>query len=124
MLSAARNPIVLFGSLHFFPILPHSVMLYAFLRKTNTFLAYLLFLAHFGHSVSHADCARRDAQPHVAGAGRGTVISLRAARPSGSWPSGVGFSCEQLADCGKAGVYPMVVGNRSYSYPPDIACER
>ena len=47
MLSAARNPIVLFGALHFFPILPHSVMLYAFLRKTNTFLAYLLFLAHF-----------------------------------------------------------------------------
>jgi cytochrome b561 len=28
MLSAARYPIVLFGSLHLFPILPHSVMPY------------------------------------------------------------------------------------------------
>ena len=53
MLSAARNPIVLFGALHFFPILPHSVMLYAFLRKTHTFLAYLLFLAHFGAILFH-----------------------------------------------------------------------
>jgi cytochrome b561 len=56
MLSAARYPIVLFGSLHLFPILPHSVMLYAFLRKTHTFLAYLLFLAflaHFGAILFH-----------------------------------------------------------------------
>jgi cytochrome b561 len=49
MLSAARYPIVLFGSLHLFPILPHSVMLYAFLRKIHTFLAYLLFLAFLAH---------------------------------------------------------------------------
>src|SRR5262249_43674933 len=35
MLSAARYPIVLFGSLHLFPILPHSAMLYALLRKTH-----------------------------------------------------------------------------------------
>jgi cytochrome b561 len=56
MLSAARYPIVLFGSLHFFPILAHSVMLYAVLRKTHTFLAYLLFLAfvaHFGAILFH-----------------------------------------------------------------------
>jgi cytochrome b561 len=56
MLSAARYPIVLFGSLHLFPILPHSVMLYAFLRKIHTFLAYLLFLAflaHFGAILFH-----------------------------------------------------------------------
>jgi cytochrome b561 len=56
MLSAARYPIVLFGSLHLFPILPHIVMLYAFLRKTHTFLAYLLFLAflaHFGAILFH-----------------------------------------------------------------------
>jgi cytochrome b561 len=56
MLSAARYPIVLFGSLHLFPILPHSVMLYAFLRKTHTVLAYLLFLAflaHFGAILFH-----------------------------------------------------------------------
>ena len=56
MLSAARYPIVLFGSLHLFPILPHSLMLYALLRKAHTFLAYLLFLAfvaHFGAILFH-----------------------------------------------------------------------
>jgi cytochrome b561 len=56
MLSAARYPIILFGSLHLFPILPHSVMLYAVLRRTHTFLAYLLFLAflaHFGAILFH-----------------------------------------------------------------------
>ncbi len=56
MLSAARYPIVMFGSLHLFPILPHSVMLYAFLRKAHTFLAYLLFLtfiAHFSAILFH-----------------------------------------------------------------------
>jgi len=49
MLSAARYPIVMFGSLHLFPILPHSAMLYAVLRRTHTFLAYLLFLAFLAH---------------------------------------------------------------------------
>jgi cytochrome b561 len=56
MLSAARYPIVLWGSLHLFPILPHSVMLYAMLRKTHTVLAYLLFfafVAHFGAVLFH-----------------------------------------------------------------------
>jgi cytochrome b561 len=56
MLSAARYPIVLFGSLHLFPILPHSAMLYAVLRKTHTVLAYLLFLmfvAHLGAILFH-----------------------------------------------------------------------
>jgi cytochrome b561 len=56
MLSAARYPIVLYGSLHLFPILPHSAMLYAVLRKTHTVLAYLLFLtfiAHFGAVLFH-----------------------------------------------------------------------
>jgi cytochrome b561 len=49
MLSAARFPIVMFGSVHLFPILPHSVMLYAVLRRTHTYLAYLLFLAFLAH---------------------------------------------------------------------------
>ena len=49
MLSAARYPIVLYGSLHLPPILPHSVLLYAVLRKTHTILAYLLFLAFLAH---------------------------------------------------------------------------
>ena len=61
MLSAARFPIVLCGSLHLFPILPHSVMLYAFLRRTHTVLAYLLFLAfiaHFGAILFHTFVVR------------------------------------------------------------------
>jgi cytochrome b561 len=56
MLSAARFPIVLYGPLHLPPILPHSVMLYAFLRRMHTVLAYLLFLAfiaHFGAVLFH-----------------------------------------------------------------------
>jgi cytochrome b561 len=56
MLSAARYPIVLYGSLHLPPILPHSAMLYAVLRRTHTILAYLLFLtiiAHVGAILFH-----------------------------------------------------------------------
>jgi cytochrome b561 len=56
MLSAARYPIVLYGSLHLFPILPHSAMLYAVLREAHTLLAFLLFLtiiAHFGAILFH-----------------------------------------------------------------------
>lgn len=56
MLSAARYPIVMFGSVHLFPILPHSVALYAVLRETHTILAYLFFLAflaHFGAILFH-----------------------------------------------------------------------
>jgi len=56
MLSAARYPIVMFGSVHLFPILPHSVTLYSVLRKTHTLLAYLLFvafIAHFGAVLFH-----------------------------------------------------------------------
>src|SRR5262249_852912 len=51
MLSAARYPIALFGSVHLPFILPHNAMLYAILRRMHTVLAYLLFLtivAHFG----------------------------------------------------------------------------
>jgi cytochrome b561 len=57
MLSAARYPIVLFGSLHLPFILPHDAMLYAVLRKTHTILAYLfflMFLAHLGAILFHA----------------------------------------------------------------------
>ncbi len=49
MLSAARYPIMLYGSVHLFPILPHNVILYAVLRKAHTVLAYLLFLTFLGH---------------------------------------------------------------------------
>jgi cytochrome b561 len=56
MLSAARYPIMLYESLHLFPVLPHNVMLYAVLRRAHTVLAYLLFLtflAHFGAVLFH-----------------------------------------------------------------------
>jgi cytochrome b561 len=49
MLSAAGYPIVLHGSLHLFPILPHSLTLYSVLRKAHTVFAYLLFLAFIAH---------------------------------------------------------------------------
>jgi cytochrome b561 len=49
MLSAARYPITMFGSIHLFPILPHDVMLYAVLRSAHTVLAYLLYLTFLGH---------------------------------------------------------------------------
>jgi cytochrome b561 len=49
MLSAARYPIVLYGSLHLPFILPHSATLYAVLRKTHTILAYLFFLTFMGN---------------------------------------------------------------------------
>lgn len=56
MLSAARFPVVLFGSIQLPFILPHSVMLYAVLRKAHTIFAYLFFLtilAHFGAILFH-----------------------------------------------------------------------
>lgn len=56
MLSAASYPIMLYGSIHLFPILPHNVMLYAVLRRAHTILAYLLFLtflAHLGAVLFH-----------------------------------------------------------------------
>jgi cytochrome b561 len=56
MLSAARYPIVLYGSWQLPNILPHDMMLYAVLRKSHTVLAYLLFLmfvAHFGAILYH-----------------------------------------------------------------------
>jgi cytochrome b561 len=49
MLSAGSYPIVMVGSLHLPPILPTSPMLFAFLRKTHTILAYLLFITFLAH---------------------------------------------------------------------------
>jgi cytochrome b561 len=56
MLSAARYPIVLYGSLHLPNILPHDAALYAQFRRAHTVLAYLfflMFLAHFGAVLFH-----------------------------------------------------------------------
>jgi len=49
MLSAARYPIVVHGSVHLPFILPHNPMLYAVLRKAHTILAYLFFLTFMAH---------------------------------------------------------------------------
>jgi cytochrome b561 len=57
MLSAAAYPIVLVGSLHLPPILPHSDVLYALLRPLHSALAFLLFatfLAHLSAGLMHA----------------------------------------------------------------------
>jgi cytochrome b561 len=56
MLSAARYPIVLYGSWHLPFILPHDLRLYALLREAHTVLALLFFLtilAHFGAILFH-----------------------------------------------------------------------
>jgi cytochrome b561 len=61
MLSAARYPIVVFGSIKLPAILPHNAMLYAVLRKTHTIFAYSLFLAivaHFGAILFHTFIVR------------------------------------------------------------------
>jgi cytochrome b561 len=57
MLSAAGNPIVLYGALHLPAILPHDAALYAVLRQAHTMLALLLFtviLMHFAAALIHA----------------------------------------------------------------------
>jgi cytochrome b561 len=61
MLSAARYPIVLYGSLHLPFILPQNLMLYSVLRTAHTVLAYLFFLtflAHFSAVLFHTLIAR------------------------------------------------------------------
>jgi cytochrome b561 len=62
MLSAARYPIVLYGPVRLPPILPHDLILYAWLRELHTGLAYLLFAAvllHLGAALYHG-LIRRD----------------------------------------------------------------
>ena len=70
MLSAAGYPIVMWGSFHLFPILPHDVVLYSFLRKTHAVLAYLLFfafVAHFGGVLFHTVVLRDGLIKRMAG---------------------------------------------------------
>jgi cytochrome b561 len=57
MLSAAAYPIVLAGSRHLPPILPHGDALYALLRPLHMALAFLLFatfLVHLSAALMHA----------------------------------------------------------------------
>jgi cytochrome b561 len=69
MLSAARYPIVLYGSLQLPPILPYDAELYAVLRTTHTVLAFLLFatfIAHFAAALMHALIYRDGVFPSMA----------------------------------------------------------
>ncbi|MGO2532042.1 cytochrome b [Arthrobacter rhombi] len=49
MLSAAGDPIVLFGQFQLPAIAPHSPLVFTILRQTHTILAYLLFAAFTAH---------------------------------------------------------------------------
>jgi len=62
MLSAGAYPVVLFDGVNLPAILPHSPVMYGFLRPLHTVLAYALFLtilAHLGAALYHA-WVRRD----------------------------------------------------------------
>jgi cytochrome b561 len=62
MLSAGGYPVVLFGSVHLPPVVPHDVALYALLRAAHTWLAFVLYatvLLHLGAALFHA-LIRRD----------------------------------------------------------------
>lgn len=62
MLSAGGYPIVLYGPLRLPPIAPHDATLYAVLRASHTYLAYLFFatiLMHVAAALFHA-LVRRD----------------------------------------------------------------
>ena len=96
MLSAARYPIVLYGSLHLPFILPHDPMLYAILRKAHTILAYFFFLtifAHFGAIMFHTLIVRdgmlkRMAPWNIGTAKENAGISTPAGRPTATFTSG------------------------------------
>jgi cytochrome b561 len=62
MLSAAGNPVTLYGPLHLPPVMPHDVRLYALLRTLHTWLAVSLFvivLLHITAALFHG-LIRRD----------------------------------------------------------------
>lgn len=75
MLSAAAYPIVLAGTLHLPPILPHDARLYAVLREVHGVLAYALFaifLVHLGAALLHALIERDGVFESMASLKRGT----------------------------------------------------
>ncbi len=87
MLSAARYPIVLYGSLQLPPILPRDAALYAELRTAHTVLAFLLFatfVAHLGAALMHALIFRDGVFPSMAS---WKVRESAAARRSGDAPT-------------------------------------
>jgi cytochrome b561 len=94
MLSAARYPIVLYGTLQLPPLLPHDAKLYAELRQLHTYLALLLFatiLGHLGaalfHGLIYRDGVFTSMMPWRARAGKAELSaaeSLPASDQSGS----------------------------------------
>ena len=73
MLSAGGYPIVLWGSIHLPPILPHDDQLHAILRAAHTVLAYLFFatiLLHLAAALFHALIRRDGVFYAMAGFGR------------------------------------------------------
>jgi cytochrome b561 len=84
MLSAARYPIVMFGSIHLPPILPHSMRLFTVLRTSHTILAYLLFftfMAHLSAVLFHTLVLRDGLLRRMAP----TPSREPETRPSGAW---------------------------------------
>jgi cytochrome b561 len=73
MLSTARYPIVLYGSLELLPILPQSDGLFSALRTAHTVLAALFFatfLIHFSAALMHALVFRDGVFQSMASIGR------------------------------------------------------
>jgi len=69
MLSAGGYPIPMFGAVHLPAILPHSPVVYGFLRPLHGVLAYLLFLTilgHLGAALYHAWVRRDEVFPAMA----------------------------------------------------------
>lgn len=62
MLSAGGYPIALSDSLHLPPILPENALMFAWLRETHRYLAWLLFLTFVAHMTAalYHSLIRRD----------------------------------------------------------------
>jgi cytochrome b561 len=52
MMSAYSHPVILFGGVHLFPILPVNADLYAFLRLTHKYVAFLFFALILMHMAA------------------------------------------------------------------------
>lgn len=76
MLSAGGYPVVLFGGVALPPILPHSDVIYAWLRPAHTVIGYAFFalvVLHLCAALFHALVRRDDVLQSMAGFGRRIV---------------------------------------------------
>jgi cytochrome b561 len=86
MLSAARYPIVLYGSLELPAILPQDPALYAELRETHTILALLLFatfIAHLSAALMHGLIFRDGVFQSMASVTKSEGLKLSASHGAG-----------------------------------------